>query len=201
MPTDSYTAAIGNRLWGGGAWLVWRKPDAQPAVTSDVGQEAPWDMLLAYVQHQLQTTSGDEFLVSAGSRSLTDMEMTVLTYMARFIGQIEAARAFTATADSRAWYGSVKQTIRKMAPDTFGSDVQKMTQSLIAKTLNAAGLVMETGLPYFTINEAARGLVEKLNIRPDPNVRTRVAAGVSSLAATVSSTAADVRSRVKNWRK
>jgi hypothetical protein len=202
VPTESYAAAIGNRLWGGGAWLVWRMPDPEVLAASDAPQEAPWDILLAYVQHQLETKSPDEFLASVGSQQrLTGMELTVLTYMARLMGQLNAARAFTANADYRTWYGSVLQTARKIAPETFVSDVQRVTQSAIAKTLNAGGLVMETGLPYFTVNEAVRKLVEKLNIRADPNVRARVAAGMSSFASTVTSAAADVSFRVKHWHK
>lgn len=201
VPTDSYAAAIGNRLWGGGAWLVWRVPEPDALAASGVTQEAPWDMLLAYVQQQLETKTPDEFLSGLlQTQRFTGMEMTVLNYMARILGQLNAARAFTANADARTWYGFVVQTVRKLAPETFVSEVQKATRAAIAKTLNAAGLVRETGLPYFTVNEAARRLVEKLDIRRDPDVRARVAGSMSSVASTVSNAAAQVSSHVKNLR-
>jgi len=201
VPTDSYAAAIGNRLWGHGAWLVWRKPDREMLAASAVAQEAPWALLLVYVQQQLETKTPDEFLASLlPTQRFTGMELTVLNYMARFLGQLKAARTFTANADARAWYGPLVQAVRKIAPETFVSDVQKATQDVIARTLNAAGLVMETGLPYFTINEAARSVVDKLGLRHDPNLRARVAANMASLTSTVSNAAEQIGSHFKNLR-
>jgi hypothetical protein len=200
VPKGSYASTIGNRLWGGGAWLVWRAPEISMAAADALVQEAPLELLLAYVQTQLETKSPEEFLagIQVSPQRFTSMELTVLSYVARLMSQLDAARAFTAKLDQRLWYGSALQTVRKLAPETFASSVQKATQSMITRTLNVTGMVAQTGMPYFTVTDAARNLVEKLNIKADPKMRAHFATGVASFTTTVSNAVADVSARARN---
>jgi hypothetical protein len=200
VPTGSYASAIGNRLWGGGAWLVWRMPEITAAAADESVQDAPLELLLTYVRAQLETQTPDEFLARvAATQGFTSMELTVLSYVARVLSQLDAARAFTAKLDHRAWYGSALQTARKLAPETFASEVQKATKSAIEKTMNVAGMVAQTQLPYFTVTAAARNLVEKLNIKADTNMRAQVATGVTSLTNIVANACAGVSSAARNF--
>jgi hypothetical protein len=117
VPPDSYAAAIGNRLWGSGAWLVWRQPEAALPVEDAQLPDAPVGLLLVYVQMQLHSRTADQFLGElAQSKRFTTMELTVLSYVARLMSQLDAARAFTASADQQVWYGSVLHTFASWPP-------------------------------------------------------------------------------------
>jgi hypothetical protein len=178
VPQDSYAATIGNRLWGSGAYLVWRMPESALPVRAET-QEAALKALVAYVKSQLSTRSPDEFLAATVSANrFTSLELTVLGYVTRLVGQLEAARSFTANIAQATWYTPVLRTARKLA-------FERSTKLAIDKTFSAAAFVAQMGLPYFTVTATAQKLVEKLNIEPGHDVRTRiadVAAGVTARA-------------------
>jgi hypothetical protein len=176
VPQDSYAASIGNRLWGSGAYLVWRMPEASLSAPAET-QEAALQSLVAYIKTQIADRPPEEFLAAmVSSKQFTSLELTVLTYVTRLVGQLEAARLFTASIAQAAWYTPMLRTARRLAPD-------------FDKTFSAANFVAQMGIPYFTVTATAQKLVEKLNVQPPPDVRTRLATGVSTFANNVAARA------------
>jgi hypothetical protein len=98
VPLRSYSAAIANRTWGAGAWLVWRSPPDRPSRQrqADVPAEqaaegevsSTLEALQAYIRKNLQDPGLALFIQQiAKDRRLSDLERTILLYLTRMLSQ------------------------------------------------------------------------------------------------------------------
>jgi len=159
LPSNSYPVRIADRLWGSGAWLVWRKPGTLEHALAGADIDAEWKALCARVTVALGDQSVALFVGGiASARSLTGLETTVLRYVAEVVHQQQLGRKLAAQLDSAGLLAPLRGLYRRFIPSDIALALEKAAQALLSRDR----VVKDLGLPMAAVNEAVAGLVAKL---------------------------------------
>jgi len=149
VPSGSYTARLGGRLWGSGAWLTW----CAPPETDTVPAPATVDLmaLAEQIRQSLGARSAFQALHAFGHERFTPAEVAVFRYIANVL------------------YG--ENYVKEVAATTGDASFTQAAETFVHKELTADAMLQKLEIPAASLNEAAATLGQKLRAQASPAAR------------------------------
>jgi len=166
-PKHSYAARMSASLWGSGAWLSWRMPPPE----TDTAQPSP-EVLQTLISEATAGRLAERLMALADrKKELTPAERMLAAQLMATTKSVQFANELTAEQDSSSFFGGGKYILPAYRY-FWDSDLQRQTKQKIAAQLNAEKLSDLTGIPYFTVLEAASTLGQKLGLGQSAHMRS-----------------------------
>jgi hypothetical protein len=159
VPSGSYSFKIGGRLWGSGAWLQWRAPEADSKAAATAQRPVDWNALLdAAVKIGAAGPERIRALLKDGQ--FTSAESAVLGCLLNAGIRTTLANTFASDADREKAWSYVAPVFRYFV----SADVVKATEKATAASINPESIAEATAIPYSAVTGAAATLSQKLGL-------------------------------------
>jgi hypothetical protein len=172
VPADSLAARISTRVWGGGAWLLWKSPQQKTAVSSEAAVPAIASASLAAslenggsvfdrLQAALEQRSGEH-----DYSELDEAEQLLLRYLTQITERNSAAKLLRETVTHTSVMRKMRSRIQRKSG--FLKKAYEAAMQGVARTvddrISEEKLVQILGVPRSALHQAADGLQRKLKL-------------------------------------
>jgi hypothetical protein len=178
IPTGSYALGISDRLWGTGAWLVWRKPVfAAVEEPQEVWPESIFSRftpsflerkpsgvagILQWSRQRIQSAPQADVIRDASeTMRLSGLERNVFAYVVELADQQNFMNQVSERISKTGTFGSVSGLYRKFVPSTLS----KNTEAKLVEYLSVDNVVQNLGVPQAAAHNALTGLTKKFNMK------------------------------------
>lgn len=185
VPRGSYSARIGDRIWGSGAWLTWLRPERREeesspgpddVVAESFGRKLMSSLLVSlgkksavasisqgtldWVRIRLAQEGSAAALVEKESeaKKLTSLERTLFAYIVNVVQQQVHIEELAADKDRKGKLGALAPYYRMV----LKSDLYKRASASAIDFISKEKLVSQLGMPEASIMDAMEGLTRKL---------------------------------------
>lgn len=183
----SYALRVSDRLWGAGAWMVWRRPEAPapppsapPPAAVMASPASGLSTLLAkfsfssatpsmpdlgaifqWARQQVAASTGSE-VIRRGSETmgLSGLERDVFAYIVHLAEQQKFIQDVTSSIASRGVFSYLTNAVQKVV----GSDVHRNAAALVGN-LSKDRMVENLGVPQAALTDAIASLTTKFAAR------------------------------------